>query len=259
MKTKNYFLTALFLLVSCLYINAQTLEEAKKGPNDTENFLAYVNYEIHGGDYYDSQSTITPKDQRRFYSEKEVFDQFYNYLQNEYGKNNPNFIVRNFSYSYESTYFKNLHDTYYAYYCKAKIYIPNSGTQKPTISPQKKDNPLKQALTKSLQNIKEGSRLALDQLKITNGDKEDFKDKIVEILLDEGYKVVAKEYLDRLYEEQQNQQSGMYNDRTTVQENNFSGVGYYVNVKQTETAIKVQIINVSTGEYEANVNVKLEE
>ena len=30
MKTKNCFFTALFVLVSCLYINAQTLEEAKK-------------------------------------------------------------------------------------------------------------------------------------------------------------------------------------------------------------------------------------
>lgn len=118
-------------------------------------------------------------------------------------------------------------------------------------------DPLTKAINKALQDIREGSRLALDQIKIVNGDKEDFKDKVVEILLDEGYKVVAKDYLEKLYEEQKAQQSGIYNERTTVQENNFSAVGYYINVKQTETAIKVQVINVSTGEYEANVTVNL--
>ena len=75
------------------------------------------------------------------------------------------------------------------------------------------------------------------------------------MLLDKGYKVVAKEYLERLYEEQQNQQSGIYNDKTTVQENNFSAVGYYINVKVTETSLRVQVINVSTGEYEGNSTV----
>ena len=130
--------------------------------------------------------------------------------------------------------------------------------QSSTNTPKPKANPLTQALTKALINIREGSRLALDQIRTVNGDKEDFKDQIVEILLDEGFKVVAKEYLDRLYEEQQAQQSGIYNDRTTVQENNFSAVGYYINVKRTDSSIKVQIINVSTGEYEANTSVNLD-
>lgn len=113
------------------------------------------------------------------------------------------------------------------------------------------------AIKKALQNIPEGSRLALDQIRTVKGNNEDFKDQIVEILLDEGYKVVAKDYLEKLYEEQKAQQSGIYNDRTIVKENNFSAVGYYINVKQTETTIKVQVINVSTGEYEANVTVNL--
>lgn len=127
------------------------------------------------------------------------------------------------------------------------------------IKPKVKVDPLTQAITKALLNIREGSRLALDQVRTINGeDKEDFKDQVVEILLDEGYKVVAKEYLDKLYEEQQAQQSGIYNDRTTVQENNFSAVGYYINVKKSDTSIKVQIINVSTGEYESNVTVSID-
>ena len=67
--------------------------------------------------------------------------------------------------------------------------------------------------------------------------------------------VVAKEYLDKLYEEQQAQQSGIYNDNTTVKDNNFSAVGYYINVKITETSLRVQVINVSTGEYEGNATV----
>jgi UDP-glucose 6-dehydrogenase len=125
------------------------------------------------------------------------------------------------------------------------------------VSTKSQEDMLFKAIQKALQNIREGSRLALDQIKIANEDKEDFKDQIVEILLDEGYKVVAKDYLEKLYEEQKAQQSGIYNERTTVQENNFSAVGYYINVKQTETAIKVQVINVSTGEYEANVTVNL--
>ena len=75
------------------------------------------------------------------------------------------------------------------------------------------------------------------------------------MLLDKGYRVVAKDYLEKLYEEQEAQQSGIYNERTTVQENNFSGVGYYINVNVTETFVRVQVVNVSTGEYEGNATV----
>lgn len=108
--------------------------------------------------------------------------------------------------------------------------------------------------------VRDGSRIALDQIRVPTGtDKEDYKDQVVELLLDKGFKVVAKEYLERLYEEQQGQQSGIYNDKTTVKENNLSAVGYYLNVKLTETSLRVQIINVSTGEYEGNVTIKLQE
>ena len=88
--------------------------------------------------------------------------------------------------------------------------------------------------------------------------KEDYKDEVVEVLLDKGFKVVAKEYLERLFEEQKSQQSGVYNEKTTVKEDNFSAVGYYLNVKLTETALRVQVINVSTGEYDGNVTIKLQ-
>jgi hypothetical protein len=86
-------------------------------------------------------------------------------------------------------------------------------------------------------------------------DRSTVKDMIVDVLLDKDYKVVAKEYLEKLLKEQQEQQSGIYNDNTTVRDNNFSAVGYYINVKVTETSLRLQVINVSTGEYEGNVTI----
>lgn len=115
---------------------------------------------------------------------------------------------------------------------------------------------LSQALNKALLNVRESSRLAIDQVTVISSmDRGEFKDQLIDVLLDKGYKVVAKEYLEKLYEEQQAQQSGIYNDKTTVQENNFSAVGYYINVKVTETSLRVQVVNVSTGEYEGNATV----
>lgn len=128
------------------------------------------------------------------------------------------------------------------------VYIVDAQTQwKESVSP---------GVDKAFRNVREGSRIAIDQVTVLNGmDREELKDRIIDILLDKGYKIIAKEYLDKLYEEQQAQQSGIYNDRTTVQENNFSAVGYYINVKVTETSLRVQVVNVSTGEYEGNATV----
>ena len=115
---------------------------------------------------------------------------------------------------------------------------------------------LSPALNKALRNVREGSRLAIDQVSVTYGmDKEALKDQLLDVLLDKGYKVIAKEYLEKLYEEQEAQQSGIYNENTTVKDNNFSAVGYYINVKVTETSLRVQVVNVSTGEYEGNATV----
>jgi len=117
---------------------------------------------------------------------------------------------------------------------------------------------LSKAMDKALRNVREGSRVSIDMVTISGGisiNREDLKDQIIDALLDKGYKVVAKEYLEKLYDEQQAQQSGIYNDKTTVPENNFSAVGYYINVKVTETSLRVQVVNVSTGEYEGNATV----
>lgn len=76
------------------------------------------------------------------------------------------------------------------------------------------------------------------------------------MLLDKDYKVVAKEYLQKLYEEQEDQlKSGLFNPDTMVEGSKFSAVGYFINVKVTETTIRVQVVNVSTGEYEGNATI----
>lgn len=126
--------------------------------------------------------------------------------------------------------------------------VVNYNNQSNTVS----DDKILQATQKALRNVPEGSRLAIDNVSVSSGDKEYYKDKCIAIMINKGYKVVAKEYLEKLYDEQQQQQSGIYNDNTTVQENNFSAVGYFVNVKLTESSIRVQVVNVSTGEYEGN-------
>lgn len=116
-----------------------------------------------------------------------------------------------------------------------------------------------EAINQATREIDEGNRFALDKLTITDGqtDKEKTKGQIVDYLLGKGYKVVAKEHLEKLNKEQQGQQSGIYNEETTVESNNFTAVGYFINVRITEEYIQVQVINVSTGEFEGNVTVNL--
>lgn len=115
------------------------------------------------------------------------------------------------------------------------------------------------AISQATREIDEGNRFALDKLTITDGqtDKEKTKGQIVDYLLGKGYKVVAKEHLEKLYKEQQGQQSGIYNEETTVEGNNFTAVGYFISARITEEYVQVQVVNVSTGEYEGNVTVNL--
>lgn len=81
--------------------------------------------------------------------------------------------------------------------------------------------------------------------------RDQVKDILLDVLIDGNYKVVAKEYLERLKEELEEQQSGDYNDRTLVKSENFTAVGYFIDVKIKNGMARVYIINVSTGEYAA--------
>ena len=67
----------------------------------------------------------------------------------------------------------------------------------------------------------------------------------------------AKEYFEKLYKEQKGQQSGIFNTETIVKDNNFSAVGYFISVRITEEYVQVQVVNVSTGEYEGNITINL--
>ena len=116
---------------------------------------------------------------------------------------------------------------------------------------------LAEAANKSMNNVREGSRLAIDQIFISDDklDKATVNDQLIDVLLDKGYKVVAKEYLEKLKEEQEQQAKGGYNEKTKVKTDNLSAVGYFLNVRVTEKSIRIQVVNVSTGEYEGNVTV----
>ena len=130
------------------------------------------------------------------------------------------------------------------YYTYTIVELPNATMQK-----------LAEAVNKATREIDEGNRFALDKISITDGqtDKERTKSQIVNILLAKGYKVVAKGQLEKLYKEQQGQQSGIYNEETTVKGNNFTAVGYFVIVRITSEYVLVQVVNVSTGEFEGDV------
>ena len=112
-----------------------------------------------------------------------------------------------------------------------------------------------EAISKATRQIDEGNRFAIDVFSVTDGktDKEKAKGLAIDYLLGKGYKVLAKEKLQKLYKEQQDQQSGIYNEKTTVKGNNFSAVGYLLSVRITEEYVQVQVVNVSTGEYVGNV------
>lgn len=134
------------------------------------------------------------------------------------------------------------------YYTYTVVELPSAAIQK-----------LVEATNKATREIEDGSRFAIDKITITDGktDKESTKGQVVDLLIGKGYKVIAKEKLEKLYKEQQGQQSGIYNEETTVKGNNFSAVGYFISVRITDEYVQVQVVNVSTGEFEGNVTENL--
>lgn len=255
--------------------NDQTNKDFKQPPKPTEIVIGVITDTRSGGYKYDEYkdyvieegyirglgvqpkySFVSTHDYTTNYSEEQLLEILMSSAKNKYGKDYPNFLLRNFKWNHNNTY--NAGKEYrqneytYTYTFSATIVI----TDPKVVA----NESLSKAIDKALLEVREGSRIAIDQIRVPTGtDKEEYKDEVVEILLDKGFKVVAKEYLEKLYEEQQAQQSGIYNDRTTVKDNNFSAVGYYLNVRLTEAALRVQVINVSTGEYEGNVTIKLQQ
>lgn len=130
------------------------------------------------------------------------------------------------------------------YYNYTIVELPDVVTQK-----------LYEAIGKATREIDDGNRFAIDQISVTDGktDKEKVKGQAVDYLMGKGYKVLAKEKLQKLYKEQQDQRSGVYNDETVSEMGKFSAVGYFLSIRITEEYLQIQVVNVSTGEYVGNV------
>lgn len=215
----------LFTIVSF----AQEIPDYRKGPKQNERVIGSVTSEYYVG------SAISN------------YTQTYKTLLEKAKTDYPDKVVdlRNVEHSYRP-------DNDYYVICSAKVVDLGS-------SPETKLNEtLVKAVDKAMSKVRAGSRLAIDQISVTGSalNRETVNDQLIDVLLDNGYKVVAKEYLERLKEEQEQQMKGGHNERTTVQTDNFSGVGYFLNVRVNEKSIRVQVINVSTGEYEGNATVE---
>ncbi len=247
---KKVLLMTVMSLMMCIGVFAQDYEW-KKPPKSTEKEVGIITGKKETGciTYY-KNSGYPPQDTRTVRSEEEMYEYLFDEARKKYGENYPNLKLRNFkSKMEESNYIGHDIDRNTRYYsASATVVIPDTEVEA--------NEKLSQAIDKALRNVREGSRLAIDQVSVRTGiNREDYKDQLIDILLDKGYRVVAKDYLDKLYEELKDQESGIYNDKTTVQTDNFSAVGYYINVKVTETSLRVQVVNVSTGEYEGNATV----
>lgn len=141
---------------------------------------------------------------------------------------------------------------------EVKIYggdVTNYYTYTVVELPNAKQMKLIEAVNKATSEIEEGNRFALAKITVTDEsvDKAKARSQIVNALKDKEYVVVAKEQLEKLYKEQQGQQSDIYNDKTTVKSNNFTAVGYYLSTRITPEYIQIQVVNVSTGEIEGDV------
>ena len=243
---------AAFLAGICSFGYAQTKYEWEKPAKPIETEIGVITLSVDGGSQKYTPNGV--QDSSVEYSKEQLFEKLLTKAKSQYAESYPNFALRNFKIvdsnknsegGHGSTFYIR---TTYTYKLSAAVVIPDPIAEA--------NENLSRAINKAFRNVRQGSRIAIDQVTVWSGlNREDYKDQVIDVLLDKGYKVVAKEYLEKLYEEQQNQQSGIYNDKTTVQENNFSAVGYYINVKVTETSVRVQVINVSTGEYEGNATV----
>ena len=224
-KTKAIVLIAVCLMFGISNANAQDYSKAKKHPSKTEVILSTNLKTKNGYDTYQAAYKAALREVKQAYPEKDVEVRD---LREDEIKINGGAISH--------------------YYRYTIIEMPSAVTQK-----------LYVAIEKATKDIEEGNRFALDKVTITDRsiDKEKTKGEIVDMLLDKGYKVVAKESLEKLYKEQQGQQSGIYNEETVVEGNKFTAVGYYLTVRITEEYVQVQVVNVTTGEFEGNVTENL--
>lgn len=241
-------ITIIFLLSFSLALGAQTTKEYEfqKPPNEGETQIGIITTTVDAGEF--DKSGANKINTLREYTVEQLIEILQEKADKKYKQDYPRYALRNFKCvgrieNRGSLSFASKYDV------SAIVVLPD-----PTLYANEN---LSSVLEKAFRNVRQGSRIAIDQVVVGNGmNREDYQDQIIDMLLDMGYKVVAKEYLEKLYKEQQEQQSGVFNEQTTVQENNFSAVGYFMNVKATDTSLRVQVVNVSTGEYEGNATIK---
>lgn len=252
---KKVLLTTAMSLMMCIGIYAQEYEW-KKPPKPTETEIGLVTYDCNGGWVYCSaKDEHYFDDHRENISDEKLYESLLDKARGKYAGKYPKLTLRNFKSTYTDKNNPRYDDAFKAYryirmyYSSATVVIKDAEIET--------NENLSKVFDKALRNVSEGSRLAIDQITVTSSmDKENLKDQLIDVLLEKGYRVVAKEYLQKLYKEQEDQlKSGIYNPETTVEGSKFSAVGYFINVKVTETSIRVQVVNVSTGEYEGNATV----
>lgn len=280
MKTKIAPVLAVLLCLLTATTNAQK-SESIMAPLPTDKILGTISVQYFGGYtlYYKTDVVGTSSDGTKKYYKAGTTEnhEFFTsgsdaelHAEVEAAKRYPMYdpdkgelSIRNLSWTKSTrkntSRSNDLYDQFdYVLEVTATVVQPKGASSSSSSSGSRNSDPLSKALNKALQDIRDGSRIAIDQVRVPSDmDRNEYKDRVVELLLDKGFKVVAKEYLERLYEEQKDQQSGKYNDRTVAQMGNFTGVGYYLNVRLTEETLRIQVINVSTGEYEGNVTVNL--
>ncbi len=237
------------------------LEKYRNPPRSVEKVIGNVRNEHYCGSRYDVYS-YNRRDKRYteydhsvnefiYYKDEVLIEELLSQAKEKYGNKYPKLSLRNFKSDHIESGPDNLDiigkKNIYKLKCECSAQVVILDTMKAA-----KEN-LRLVIEKAMKNIPKGSRVSIDQVEVIVGiDKDDYKDQMIELLLGNGYKVVAKEFMQRLYEEQKQQQTGVYNEETTVQKNNFSAVGYYVNIRMTSEGLRMKIVNVSTGEYEGN-------
>lgn len=125
-----------------------------------------------------------------------------------------------------------------------------SNNSKTTPTKLKLDKAVCKAIEKATEGISSGARIAINLIRVPdNVQKNEIKDIILDFLLDSNYKVVAKEHLETLKSELEEQNSGNYNTQKRAENDNFSGAGYLIDCKIASNLVRIYLVNVSTGEY----------
>lgn len=286
---KNTILPLLLVLLE-LPVFAQN-QEWKQPPRPNEKVIEVYKIGLYAGNIEHSlkyvccpDTTIhTEKDNRINLGEEELYTIYKTALKKYYEKYNY-FSLRDFKYTIkdnisqddffklkkgdvlidkqcnEIKYFRMGGNGPYGrgYYDHYKVYILSATLVLPDNSNFINDEDLKNAVDNALKRVEVGSILAFGTIDVDDKseiDGESLKDDLTEIILDKGYKMVAKEHLKRLYDESKKGENDMYNKETVVQGNNFSAVGYFIDIKVTPKTIKLEVLSVGEGEIKGQAKI----